>query len=107
MTKLPVEHRRRYTPSGQDGQVVIYLHRAATRLPQSASSRRKPHHPAACPRTSKHLGIKASRRTQIPFLLAESPVLVLWLSQVTRGLCGEPPQTPRADSGREPLPYTM
>jgi hypothetical protein len=32
--------------------------------------------------------------------------LVLWLNQVTRRFCGEPPQTPRADSGREPLPCT-
>jgi hypothetical protein len=32
--------------------------------------------------------------------------LVLWLNQVTRRFCGEPPQTPRADSGRELLPCT-
>jgi hypothetical protein len=32
--------------------------------------------------------------------------LVLWLNQVTRRFSGEPPQTPRADFGREPLPCT-
>jgi hypothetical protein len=32
--------------------------------------------------------------------------LVLWLNQVTRRFCGEPPQTTRANSGREPLPCT-
>jgi hypothetical protein len=36
---------------------------------------------------------------------AEPLALVLWLNQVTRRFCGQPPQTPRADSGREPLPY--
>jgi hypothetical protein len=30
----------------------------------------------------------------------------LWLNQVTRRFSGEPPQTPCADSGREPLPCT-
>jgi hypothetical protein len=28
----------------------------------------------------------------------------MWLNQVTLRFSGEPPQTPRADSGREPLP---
>jgi hypothetical protein len=51
-------------------------------------------------------GIEASRRAQIPSPSAEPPVLVLWLNQVTRRFCGEPPQTPRADSGREPLTCT-
>jgi hypothetical protein len=32
--------------------------------------------------------------------------LVLWLNQVTRWFSGEPPQTPRTDSGRELLPCT-
>jgi hypothetical protein len=32
--------------------------------------------------------------------------LVLWLNQVTQRFSGEPPQTPLADSGCEPLPYT-
>jgi hypothetical protein len=57
---------------------------------------------------SRHVsaGIEASRRAQIPSPPAEPPVLVLWLNQVTRRFCGEPPQTPRADSDREPLPCT-
>jgi hypothetical protein len=37
---------------------------------------------------------------------AEPPVLVLWLNQVTRQFFGEPSQTPCADSGHEPLPFT-
>jgi hypothetical protein len=32
--------------------------------------------------------------------------LVLWLNQVTRQFSSEPPQTPRADNGHEPLPCT-
>jgi hypothetical protein len=51
-------------------------------------------------------GIEASRRARILSLLAEPQVLVLWLNQVTRRFCGEPQQTPRADSSREPLPCT-
>jgi hypothetical protein len=52
------------------------------------------------------LGIEASRRAWTPSPSTEPPVLVLWLNQVTQRFCGEPPQTPRADSGREPLPCT-
>jgi hypothetical protein len=52
------------------------------------------------------LRFEASRRAQIPTLSAKSPVLVLWLNQVTRRFCGEPSQTPHADSGHEPLPCT-
>jgi hypothetical protein len=50
--------------------------------------------------------IEASRHARIPSLSTESLVLVLWLNQVTRRFSGEPPQTPRADSGCEPLPCT-
>jgi hypothetical protein len=50
--------------------------------------------------------IEASRRARNPSPLAEPPVLVLWLNQVTRLFCGEPWQTPRTNSGREPLPCT-
>jgi hypothetical protein len=32
--------------------------------------------------------------------------MVLWLNQVTQRFCGEPPQTPRVDSGCELLPCT-
>jgi hypothetical protein len=52
-------------------------------------------------------GIEASRRTRIPSPPAKPLVLVLWLNQVTQRFSGEPPQTPRADSGREPLPCTV
>jgi hypothetical protein len=57
---------------------------------------------------SRHMstGIEASRRAWILSPPAEPPVLVLRLNQVTRQFCGEPPQTPRADFDREPLPYT-
>jgi hypothetical protein len=51
-------------------------------------------------------GIEASRRARILSPLVESSVLVLWHNQVTRRFCGEPPQTPCADSGCEPLPCT-
>jgi hypothetical protein len=51
-------------------------------------------------------GIEASRRARIPSPPAEPPVLVLWLNQVTRRFCSESLQTPRADTGREPLPCT-
>jgi hypothetical protein len=44
-------------------------------------------------------GIEASRRAQILSPPTEPPVLVLWLSQVTRRFCGELWQTPRVDSG--------
>jgi hypothetical protein len=50
--------------------------------------------------------IESSRRARIPSPPAEPSVLVLWLNQVTRRFSGEPLQTPRADSGREPLPCT-
>jgi hypothetical protein len=49
---------------------------------------------------------EASRRAQISSPPVKHPVLVLWLNQVTRQFYGELSQTPRAESGREPLPYT-
>jgi hypothetical protein len=51
-------------------------------------------------------GIEASGHARIPSPPAQPPVLVLWLNQVTRRFSGEPPQTPRADSGCELLPCT-
>jgi hypothetical protein len=51
--------------------------------------------------------LEASRRARIPSPPAEPPVLVLWLNQITQRFCGEPPQTPRADSICEPLPCTV
>jgi hypothetical protein len=71
-------------------------------LLQTASSRRKPYDPATRPSASKLLGVPGSR-LRSPSLWS----LVLWLNQVTRWFCGEPPQTPRVDSGREPLPCTV
>jgi hypothetical protein len=50
-------------------------------------------------------GIEASLRAWLPSLAVEPSVLVLWLNQVTRRFSGEPPQTPHADFGHEPLPY--
>jgi hypothetical protein len=50
--------------------------------------------------------IEASRRARIPSPPAEPSILVLWLNQVTQRFFGELPQTPLADSGREPLPCT-
>jgi hypothetical protein len=52
------------------------------------------------------LRFEVSRHTRIPSPPTEPSVLVLWFNQVTRRFCDEPPQTPRADSGREPLPCT-
>jgi hypothetical protein len=51
-------------------------------------------------------GIEASRRAQIPSPPAEPPDLVLWLDEVTRRFCGEPPQTLHADPvvSRYPAP---
>jgi hypothetical protein len=49
---------------------------------------------------------EASRRAQISSPPVKHPVLVLWLNQVTRQFYGELSQTPRAESGSEPLPYT-
>jgi hypothetical protein len=46
---------------------------------------------------------EASRHAWIRSPPSEPLVLVLWLNQVTRWFCGESPQTPRVDSGREPL----
>jgi hypothetical protein len=51
-------------------------------------------------------GIEASRHAWILSPPVEPPVLVLLLNQVTQRFWGEPPQTPRADYGREPLPCT-
>jgi hypothetical protein len=48
--------------------------------------------------------IEVSWRARIPSPPAEPSVLILWFNQVTLWFCGEPPQTPHADSGREPLP---
>jgi hypothetical protein len=61
---------------------------------------------ASLPIPTRVLHFEASRRARIPYPPSEPTVLVLWLNQVTQRFCGEPPQTPREDSGLEPLPYT-
>jgi hypothetical protein len=99
-TTLPLALKLWYNPSGANRSCSTPLHRTATSLPQTTSSRHKPYGPATRPPTSKLLGARISSPP------AEPPVLVLCLNQVTRPFSGEPPQTPRADSGREPLPCT-
>jgi hypothetical protein len=99
MTKLPLEHKGRYTPlrgnmvktwiSSSGGQAFAAVRVLLTQAPRSR-------------RVSPF--IEASRRARISSPPAEPPVLVLWLNQATRWFCGEPPQTPHADSGCEPLP---
>jgi hypothetical protein len=99
-TTLPLALKLRYNPSGATRSCSTPLRRTATSLPQTTSSRREPCDPATRPPASKLLGAR------IPSPPAEPPVLVLWLNQVTQRFSGEPPQTPRAHSGREPLPCT-
>jgi hypothetical protein len=99
MTKLPLEHKGSYTPlrgnmvktwiSSSGGQAFAAVRVLLTQAPQSR-------------RVSPF--IEASRRARISSPPAEPPVLVLWLNQATRWFCGEPPQTPHADTGCEPLP---
>jgi hypothetical protein len=101
MTKLPLEHKGIYTPlMGNMVKTWIYSLRGhvfstVRVLPTQAQ---RSHHVSP--------GIEASQRTRIPSPPIEPPVLVLWLHQVTRRISGKPPQTPRADSNSEPLPYT-
>jgi hypothetical protein len=87
------------TPLGQIGHVALLFIRWS-RL------RRSSHPPDAMQSRHISVDIEDSQRAQIPSPPAEPLVLVLWLNQVTRQFCGEPPQTPRADSGPEPLPCT-
>jgi hypothetical protein len=88
-TTLPLALKLWYNPSGANRSCST-LHRTAT------------------PLRSRHASadIEASRHAWIPSPPAEPPILVLWHNQVTRRFSGEPPQTPRAYSGCEPLPYT-
>jgi hypothetical protein len=81
------------TPQGKIGHVAILFVAADRILPTQALRSR---HTSA--------SIEASRRARIPSSPSEPLILVLWLNQVTRWFCGEPPQTSRADFGREPLP---
>jgi hypothetical protein len=100
-TKIPLKLKPRYTPT--KGTLGIWLCRTIGWMPGDRTSRSIDANLAI---PTHVLRFKASRRAQIPSPPAEPPDLVLWLNQVTRWFCGEPPQTPRADSGREPLPCT-
>jgi hypothetical protein len=99
-TTLPLALKLRYNPSGANRSCSTPLHHTATPLPQTTSSRQA--------LRSRHgfVGIEASWRARVPSPHAKPSVLVLWLNQVTRRFSGEPPQTPHAESGREPLPCT-
>jgi hypothetical protein len=100
-TKLPLLHNTRiHTPEGHFGNS---RRRAIGWMPGDRTSRTLD---ASLAIPTRGLRFEASRHARIPSLLAEPPVLILWLNQVTRWFCGEPPQTPRADSGHEPLPCT-
>jgi hypothetical protein len=90
-----------YNPLGANRSCSTPLHRTATPLPQTASSLTQ-----ALRSRHASAGIEASLRARIPSPPAEPPVLVLWLNQVTQRFSSEPPQTARANSGCEPLPYT-
>jgi hypothetical protein len=98
-TKLPLLHNTRiHAPEGHFGNscrsTIGRMPGDRTLLRLEAS--------LAIPTCVLHF--EASRRDRILSPPAEPPVLVLWLNHVTRRFCGEPPQTPRADSSREPLP---
>jgi hypothetical protein len=100
-TKLPLLHNTRiHAPKGHFGNS-----RCSTigRMPDDCTSRSLD---ASLAIRMRVLRFEASRRSRIPSPPAEPLVLVLWLNQVTRPFCGEPRQTPRADSSREPLPCT-
>jgi hypothetical protein len=74
---------------------IAWPHRHHRPRPPDAS-------PAIQPRIRRHRSFSARTASS----LAEPPVLVLWLNQVTLRFCSEPPQTSRADSGCETLPCT-
>jgi hypothetical protein len=95
MITLPLELKGRYIPLR--GNLVRWqprLHRNP--CPPDTSL-------AIPPRVPR---FQASRRARNPYPPAEPPILVFWLNQVTQRFCGEPLQTPCADSSCEPLPYT-
>jgi hypothetical protein len=100
-TKLPLLHNTRiHAPEGHFGNI----HRST--IGQMPGDRTSLSLDASLSILTRVLRFEASRRAQIPSPPAEPPVLVLCLNQVTRRFCGEPSQTPRADSGCELLPCT-
>jgi hypothetical protein len=100
MTEIPLEHKGRYT--------LLRGNTVKTWISSSSSHAFAairvltcmPRDPATCPPASNLLGATGSRLRPL------TSVWVLWLNQVTQWVCGEPPQTPRANSAREPLPCT-
>jgi hypothetical protein len=100
-TKLPLLHNTRI--HAHEGHFGNSRRSTIGRMPGDRTSRSLDASLAIPTRVRR---FEASRRARIPSPPTEPPVLVLLLNLVTRRFCGEPPQTPRADSGREPLPYT-
>jgi hypothetical protein len=60
-TTLPLALKLWYNPLGANTSCSIPLHRTATLLPQTASSRRKPCNPATRPPASKLLSAPGTR----------------------------------------------
>jgi hypothetical protein len=88
-TTLLLALKLRYNPTGEIGHVaLLFIARPRRRC--------RPRPPDASPAIPP--------RVRIPSPLTEPPVLVLWLNH--QQFSGEPPQTPRVDSGCEPLPCT-
>jgi hypothetical protein len=101
MKKLPILHNTRIHTL--EGHLVNCRRSTIGRVPDERTSLSLD---ASLATPTRVLRFKASRRVRISSPPAEPPVLVLWLNQVTRRFCGEPPQIPHADSSREPLPCT-
>jgi hypothetical protein len=100
-TKLPLLHNT--TIHASEGHFGNSRHSTIRRMPGDRTSLNLD---ASLAIPMRVLSFEASRRARIPSPPIEPTVLVLWLNQVTRRFCGEPPQTPRADSSREQLPCT-
>jgi hypothetical protein len=79
---LPLELKLWYNPSGENRSCSTPLHRMATPLPQTASSRRKPCDPTTCLPTSKLLDAPGSRlhppSLQSGFVAQPSNSTVFW-----------------------------
>jgi hypothetical protein len=104
-TKLPLLHNTRlHVPEGNFGNI---RHSTVEWMPGDRTSLSLD---ASLVIPTCVLRFEASRRARIPVqheaVLLVQLVLVLWLNLVILWFCGEQPQTPRADSRREPLPCT-
>jgi hypothetical protein len=100
-TKLPLLHKTRI--HGHEGHFGNSCHNTIGRMRGDCTSLSLD---ASFAIPTRVLRFEASRHVWIPSPPAEPPVLVLWLNQVTGQFFGEPPQTPHADFGCEPLPCT-